>query len=491
MSLLTLIVLWPLLAAGLMLFVPRQQRVTVRALAVGSTLAQMLLALRVFFKFDPNQTGYQMVQQANWIPALGIQYLVGVDGINVGLVLMGTMVSFAAACVSWEIKHREKEFYLLLLVMSGGILGAFVSLDLFFFYCFHELALIPTFIMIGIWGRGERRGYAAFKMTIYLSAGALLALLGLIALYLNAGAQSFSLPVITERLRQNPIPSQMQALCFPALMFGFGILVSLWPFHTWAPLGYSAAPTATAMLHAGVLKKFGLYALIRIAVPLMPSGAAEWAQVMACLCLGNILYVGLVAVRQKDLNLLIGHSSVAHMGFAFLGIASWTVLGVTGAVYVMIAHGLLAALAFGASGYIHQQTGTLEFERLSGLLRAMPFVGSMLMMALLAGCGVPGFANFVGELLVFFGAWKSWTWITGLALWGALIIGAVYMFRAIRALLHGPVPSHLGQIQDASHWWRRLPFVVLLAGLLVWGCFPSLLIHRIEPAVIALLNSTP
>jgi NADH-quinone oxidoreductase subunit M len=378
-----------------------------------------------------------------------------------------------------------------LLVMTGGILGAFVSLDLFCFYFFHELALIPTFIMIGIWGRGERRGYAAFKMTIYLSAGALLALMGLIALYLHAGAQSFSLPVLAARLQQNPLPQNVQDFWFPVLMFGFGILVSLWPFHTWAPLGYSAAPTATAMMHAGVLKKFGLYALIRIAVPLMPAGARDWAQALAWLCLGNLLYVGLVAIRQRDLNLLLGHSSVAHMGFAFLGIASWNLLGITGAVYVMIAHGLLAALAFGLSGYIYQQTGTLQFERLGGLLRAMPFVGSMLLAALLAGCGVPGFANFVGELLVFFGAWKSWAWVPGLALWGGVIVGAVYMFRAIRVILHGPVPSHLGAVQDATHWWRRLPFVVLLAGLLVWGIFPGWLIHRIEPAAAALLQLTP
>jgi NADH-quinone oxidoreductase subunit M len=491
MSILTYIIGCPLAAALVLLLVPRQQRVAVRALAIGSTLVTLLFAVRMFLAFDPAREGFQMVQEAAWVPALGIQYLVGVDGINVGLILMGAIVAFAAACVSWEIRSREKEFYLLLLLMSGGILGAFASLDLFFFYAFHELALIPTFIMIGVWGRGERRTYAAFQMTIYLSAGALLALAGLIVLYVSSGAQSSSIPALTAQLQQHPLEARVQSLWFPITMFGFGILVSLWPFHTWAPLGYSAAPTPTAMLHAGVLKKFGLYALLRIAVPFMPGAAREWLGILAWLCVGNIVYCGLVALRQRDLNLLIGNSSVAHMGFAFLGIASWNLLGLTGAVYVMIAHGLLAALAFAISGYIYQQTQTLEFERLGGLLRALPFIGTALVMAFLAGCGVPGFGNFVGELMVFFGAWKPWTAVAGLALWGALLIGAVYMLRALRTVVHGPLPAHLAEVKDASNWWRRMPFILLLAALLGLGCFPRLMTQRIEPAVNAILKSTP
>jgi NADH-quinone oxidoreductase subunit M len=487
MSLLTYIILWPLLAAVLLFLVPRQQRVTVRAVAVFSTLVTLLLAIRLFLKFDVGEAGFQFVQERIWVQALDIRYHVGVDGLNIGLILMGAIVAFTAACVSWEIKVREKEFYILLLIMTGGILGAFASLDLFFFYCFHELALVPTFIMIGVWGRGERKNYAAFKMTLYLSLGALLALAGLIALYLQAGANTFNLVVITERLKQQPLAPATQAILFPVLMFGFGILASLWPFHTWAPLGYSAAPTATAMLHAGVLKKFGLYALLRIAVPLLPEGAVPWMTTLAWLCLGNILYCGLVAMKQKDLNWLIGNSSVAHMGFVFLGIASLNLIGVTGAVYVMVAHGLLAALSFALSGYLYQQTGTLEFERLGGLLRQIPFIGAALILAMLAGCGVPGFANFVGELLVFFGAWKPFPLVTCLALWGALIIGAVYMFRAIRVVLHGPLASGLSGVKDASGGWRRLPFVVLLVALMVFGWFPRLLTDKIQPSVEVVL----
>jgi NADH-quinone oxidoreductase subunit M len=483
MSPLTYIIGWPFCAAILLLLVPRTFRPVVRGIAVLATLVSALLALKVFLQFNASAAGYQLEQQVSWVKTLGISYHVGVDGINVGLILMGAIVAFAAACVSWEIKEREKEFYILLLVMAGGILGAFASLDLFFFYFFHELALVPTFIMIGVWGRGEQKNYATFQITLYLSVGAFVALVGLIALYLQAGAGTFDIPELAKRLRENPLSLGAQNFIFPLLLFGFGILVSLWPFHTWAPLGYSSAPTATAMLHAGVLKKFGLYGLIRIALPLLPDAARDWMQFLAWLCLGNLVYCGWVAMRQKDFNRLIGYSSVAHMGFVFLGIATLNLIGVSGAVLVMIAHGFLAALTFGLSGYLYQQTGTLQMNRLGGLLRRLPFIGAALMMAAFAGCGLPGFANFAGEITVFFGAWKAFRLVTIFACWGALIIGAVYMLRAVRAMLHGPLPEQWATVADAPHLWRKTPFVLLLASLLVFGCFPRLLTDKIEKSV--------
>jgi NADH-quinone oxidoreductase subunit M len=483
MSPLTYILGWPLCAAIVLLLVPRTFRPVLRGVAILATLISAVLALKVFLQFKAGDTGYQFEQQVPWVEILGLSYHVGVDGINVGLVLMGAIVAFAAACVSWEIKEREKEFYILLLVMAGGILGAFASLDLFFFYFFHELALVPTFIMIGVWGRGEQKNYATFQITMYLSLGALIALVGLIALYVQSGAGTFDIPRLAEHLRQNPLSLGAQNFVFPLLLFGFGILVSLWPFHTWAPLGYGCAPAATAMLHAGVLKKFGLYGLIRIALPLLPEAARGWMHILAWLCLGNLVYCGWVAMRQKDFNRLVGYSSVAHMGFVFLGIAALNLIGVTGAVLVMIAHGFLAALTFGLSGYLYHQTGTLEMDRLGGLLRRLPFIGAALMMAAFAGCGLPGFANFAGEITVFFGAWQSFRLVTILACWGALIIGAVYMLRAVRAMLHGPLPEQWTKVADAPHLWRKAPFILLLASLLIFGCFPRLLTDKIQPSV--------
>ena len=346
MSILTYIAGWPLLAALALVLVPGNYRVPIRAIAVLGTLLSAVLAVKMFCQFVPGANGFQFEQQIPWVESLGISYHVGVDGLNVGLILMGAIVAFAAALCSFEIQSREKEFYILLLAMSGGILGAFASLDLFFFYFLHELALVPTFIMIGIWGRGEQKNYATFQITLYLSVGALIALVGLIALYVLSGANTFDIPKLIEYVKANPLSLTAQNFIFPLLLFGFGILVSLWPFHSWAPLGYGVAPSPTAMLHAGVLKKFGLYGLIRVALPMLPEAAQHWAQFLAWLCVGNILYIGWVAMRQKDLNLLIGNSSVAHMGFIFLGIASLNLIGVSGAVLIMIAHGFLAALTF-------------------------------------------------------------------------------------------------------------------------------------------------
>jgi NADH-quinone oxidoreductase subunit M len=490
-NILSLTLLLPLLGALLIAFIPANYKFVIRVIALFATGLSLLFGLAVFLSFDVAQSGYQMVQSISWVPALGIQYKVGVDGINVGIILMATIVAFSATCVSHKITERVKEFYILLLVMIGGIIGAFASLDIFVFYFFHELALIPTFIMIGVWGRGENKNYATFNITLYLTAGALLALFGLVALYLSSEPRTFDIEVLTRQFQQTPMAVSRQGIIFPMLLFGFGILVSLWPFHTWAPMGYAAAPSATAMLHAGVLKKFGLYGLIRIALPMMPQAAHSWMQVLSWLCLGNIIYAGFVAMRQRDLNLLIGNSSVAHMGFVFLGIASLNLVGITGAVIIMISHGLLAALSFAISGHIYRETGTLEMDRMGGFLKAMPFIGSAFLMAAMAGCGLPGFANFIGEAMTLFSAYREMSLVTSIAVWGGLVIAAIYMLRAVRNILHGPLPDNFAGISDAVGWWRKLPYALLFVTLLWFGFWPRTLTQKISPAaerVVKMLN---
>ena len=480
----------PLVAALLIALIPGNYRFIIRSIALLATFISMMIAIWVFGSnyLFPAKTPYNFVQMVPWIPQLGISYHVGVDGINIGLILMGAIVAFAATCISHRIKTRVKEFYFLLMLMAGGILGAFMSLDLFFFYFFHELALVPTFIMIGVWGRGENKNYATFQITLYLSIGALLALLGLIGLYLQLppDARTFDLVQLTEYFKYHQMATTAQHIIFPLLLFGFGILVSLWPFHSWAPLGYGSAPAATAMLHAGVLKKFGLYGLLRIAIPFMPQEAHNWLHILAFLCLGNIIYCGLVAMRQRDLNMLIGNSSVAHMGFAFLGLASFNLIGVTGTVMIMVAHGFLAALTFALSGYVNEQTGTLEISQLGGLLRRMPFIGAAMIIAMLAGSGLPGFASFPGEAMVLFGSWSQYHLITALAVWGALVISGVYMLRGIRNVWHGE--KDWPNVFDATTRWRKLPFILLILGLVTFGCFPSLITTKAKSSLAPLVN---
>ncbi len=489
-QILTYIIACPLLGALIVAFIPRNFRFVIRTVALIATLVSLVFACKMFFfDFTTGFPLHQLQHKVAWVTSLGINYHVGVDGLNVGLILMAAIVAFAATSVSRDIKVFEKEFYILLLVMAGGILGAFASLDLFFFYFFHELALVPTFIMIGVWGRGENKNYATFQITLYLSIGALIALVGLIALYLQLplGERTFDIIQITKYFKDHPMAINAQQFIFPLLLFGFGILVSLWPFHTWAPLGYGSAPTATAMLHAGALKKFGLYGLIRIALPLMPEAAKSWLHILAFLCLGNIIHCGWVAMRQKNFNLLIGNSSVAHMGFCFLGIASYSLLGVTGAVVIMVAHGLLAALTFALSGYLYEQTGTLEISKLGGLLRKLPFIGTALIMAAMAGCGLPGFANFTGEMMVLFSAWKNFSLITVFAVWGAAVIGAIYMLRAVRNILHGPMSEEWTNLNDTISLWRKFPYFLLIVGLIAFGFVPRLLTDKIQPSAATIL----
>lgn len=492
----------PLIAAAGLCLVPRESPRVLRGVSIAVTAVVVWIALDMLAGYGNapvGRGGYRYVQQIPWVESLGISLHLGVDGINLGLLVMGAIVAFAAACVSREVTHRVKEYYVLLMLMTGGILGTFASLDIFFLYFFHELALVPTFIMIAVWGRGPDRQSAAFQITLYLTLGALVALVGLIALYLQSGARTFDLVTLTEHLAANPMPAARQQVIFPWLMFGLGILVSLWPFHTWAPVGYGAAPTATAMLHAGVLKKFGLYALLKVAVPLMPEGAKAWLPVLAWLCLGNILYCGWVAMRQKDLNLLIGNSSVAHVGFVFLGVASLTWVGVTGAVVVMVAHGFLAALSFALSGWLYGQTRSLDMPSMGGLVKPMPFVGLVMIMAMMAGCGLPGFGNFVGEMMVLFGGWKSglticggavsFRWLVAAAAWGALIVAALYMLRAIRAMFHGPPAEAWSGSKDPQGAWQRLPYAVLLASLLVLGVAPRVLTDHVAPSAKAIVDA--
>ncbi|MSU40423.1 MAG: NADH-quinone oxidoreductase subunit M [Pedosphaera sp.] len=533
MSPLTVILGAPLLMAVVLMCVPADRRDLLRRGTLLATMISLLTALLLFLSLEnapagpgnlstaltalqspvpllnetappPLEAKYQFkfTQRTDWMPSLGISYHVGTDGLSAALLLMATLVAFAAACCARDVQRRDKEFYVLLLLMSGGIFGAFASLDLFGMYLFHELALVPTFIMIGVWGRGEDKNYAAYKITLYLSVGAMLVLAGLIGLaqivrakYPPAEFSGYNLLEFYSMLEQTHgtgFNEGLGPLIFPALLIGFGILVSLWPFHTWAPMAYASAPTATAMMHAGVIKKFGLYGLIRIVLPLHPyaPNADYWWQLLLWFGLANILWCGLVAMRQKDLNWLLGNSSVAHMGFVFLGIASLNFIGLTGAVLVMVAHGLLAALAFGLSGHLYAQTKTLEMSKLGGLRREMPFIGTALLMALLAGCGVPGFANFVGEITVLFGLWKTQPIVTAIVCWAALVIGAVYMLRAARQVLHGPPPAIRPNYTDARDWSERLPFVLLLGALLFFGLFPNWLTEKMNRSYHRIGQST-
>ncbi len=492
---LTTLLLIPLIGALLVALTRKECVREMRIFAIAASFLTLVMTCALLGFFDRGRADFQFEERVPWVESIGISYHVGVDGISIVLVLLSAIVGFSAVLVSTDVQSRQKEFYVLLLLMLDGVLGAFISLDLFFLYFFHELALIPTFLMVGIWGNSIKadKSFAAMKLTIYLSVGAFLALIGLLALYIKAGATSFDL----TDLASVKLAAPTQANIFGLLLIGFGILVALCPFHTWSPVGYGAAPTATAMMHAGVLKKFGLYALLRIALPLLPQGINQplhfklwiigpvyftWSEILVAFLLCNILYIGLVTLAQRDFNYVIGYSSVMHMGYAFLGIASLTTLGLTGAVLLMFAHGITAALAFALVGYVTAQTGIRDLDELGGLAKKMPFVATAFTMAAFAACGLPGFANFVAELLIFFGSWQKYPWAVVAAAWG-VVISAVYMLRATRDAFFGPFNPRWSRLADAKDAGEKFPFVLLIAVSLVVGFWPRSLTDVITPSV--------
>jgi len=460
-----------------------------RLTALVAAISNLFVTLALLSRFDRVTAGFQFISSflvsADW----QIHFAFGIDGLSLLMLLLATIVTVAAVWFTGKIYNYERAFYACLLLISAGAIGAFASIDLFFFYAFHELALIPTFLLIGIWGTGNR-SVAAWKITIYLTLGSFVLLIGLILLYqsLPATTRTFDIRELQAATAAHAIAAPMQRHIYLLLLIGFGVLISLFPFHSWAPEAYASAPAPAAMLHAGVLKKFGLYGLLRLAIPMLPDGAHYWMYLLVILLLGNIIYIGLVTIAQKQLDWMLGYSSVMHMGYIFLGIASANILGTTGAAALIFAHGLSIALLFAVAGQIRNRTGTLLFDDLGGLGKVMPFAGLAFGFAAFAAIGLPGFANFASEILIFFGAirngWEMQRFhifqiATVLALWG-IVISTVYMLRAYRSTFMGTINERWGKLVDFGTG-LRLPVVLLVAGLIWFGFFPQTLVRMVAP----------
>jgi NADH-quinone oxidoreductase subunit M len=489
---LLVIIFCPIIAAILIMAgaPARKTALTASVLTFATTL--LLLA-----SFQRGQPDFQQVTSFSMSPEWHLSFTIGIDGLSLAMVLLAGIVTLAAVWFTGKIDKYENAFYACLLFISGGAIGAFASIDLFFFYAFHELALIPTFLLIGIWGSGNRSA-AAWKITIYLAIGSFILLLGLILLYQSVPVQSrsFDIRALKAAAALGQISAEAQRHIYLLLLIGFGILVSLFPFHTWAPEAYASAPAPAAMLHAGVLKKFGLYGLLRLAIPLLPEGARHWTDLLVVLLLGNIIYIGLVTIGQKRLDWMLGYSSVMHMGYIFLGIASASILGVTGAAALIFAHGLSIALLFAIAGELRKRTGTLLFEDLGGLGKVMPFAGLAFGLGAFAAIGLPGFANFAAELMIFFGTFQNgWEMerfhifqiATVLGLWG-VVISTVYMLRAYRKTFMGTLCERWKELVDLRPG-LRVPVTLLVAALLCYGFFPQSFVRIVTPAFRTYLTS--
>lgn len=491
---LNIIVLVPIIAAVLALL-----GAPARKTAFGAAIIQAVAALLALLSYDKGGSQFQFAQWSILAPEWDLKYFLAADGLSLVMLLLTGLVTLAAVWMTPPIEKRPNLFYACVLLISGGAAGAFASQDLFFFYAFHELALIPTFLLIGIWGSGERQA-AAWKITIYLALGSFILLIGLIDLYLAVpeAYRTFDMLKLQSYVGQNLIPAEAQVRPYLFLLIGFGILVSLFPFHSWAPGAYASAPTPAAMLHAGVLKKFGLYGLIRVAIPLLPAGAEYWANLLLVLLVGNIIYIGLVTIAQRRLDLMLGYSSVMHMGYIFLGIAALNVIGVSGAAILMFAHGLSIAALFAMAGILRQRSESLAFENFGGLGKVAPFLGAAFGCAAFASIGLPGFANFASETMVFFGAFKpavndalvgNFRIAVGFALWG-VVISAVYMLRAYKQIFMGEPAKSISSWPDLAGA-ARLPIILLIAALMITGFVPRTVLSYVKPSVEALVPTQP
>ena len=439
----------------------------------------------------------QFVEQFDWFKTLGIQYHLGIDGISLSMVILTSIVIFTGVLASWKLEHRTREFFSLLLILVTGVFGVFLSFDLFLFFMFYEVAVLPMYLLIGIWGTGEKE-YAAMKLTLMLMLGSAFLLVGFLALYYGAGLNTFDMTALSQVAYSGPF----QHWVFPTIFLGFGILGALYPFHTWSPDGHASAPTAVSMLHAGVLMKLGGYGALRIAVYLLPEGAKQWALFFMGLTTINILYGSLAAIKQKDLKYFTAYSSVSHCGVVLFGVATLNMMGMKGAVLQMFSHGIMTALFFSLIGMVYGRTHTRIISEMGGLAKVMPWLAVSFYIGGLASLGLPGFAGFVAESHVFLGGFFGNPWHSSMAMQTMTILAAMSIVVTAVYVLRGLATVFLGPMREASHghgghghepltdatFTEKLTTGILITTMAAVGIFPGPLINMIESSINPILN---
>src|SRR5213079_2094748 len=407
-------------------------RVFARWIALVTVAAGFAISLATFFCDDVDLAHFTTIVRVSWVPALGMNYHLALDGISLTLVLVTGIAAISAILFSWDVAERQNEFFFWLLLVVGGSYGVFLSADLFLLFLFYEVVIVPKYFLIAIFGSTNKE-YGAMKLTLYSFFGGALVFLGIIAVYVSGGSLDLN------ELAQFQFAPQLQSWAFPVLFLGFAVLAGIWPLHTWAPTGHVAAPTAGSMLLAGIVMKLGAYGALRVALNLLPLGFQQWSKWIAVLGVIGIVYAAGVALRQRDLKFVIGYSSVSHMGFVLLGLATANALGVNGAVLQMFSHGVIAALLFAVAGrMIYRRTHTRELDILAGmnLSRALPFAAFTFVIASAASMCIPGFSGFAAEITILIGAWKTYplaVWIAG----AGMVLVAAFTLRALKESFFG------------------------------------------------------
>jgi len=483
----------PITAALIIMAIPSVYKQQVRWVATAAAFTMFALSIIIFAVYNYEDGGLQFDLRLAWLENVaflgkdGITLHLAVDGISVPMVLLTGIVIFAGSLVSWSIEYRNKDFFILLLLLVTGVFGVFQSQDLFFFFFFYELAVLPMYLLIGVWGASSDFGtyvrtkeYGAMKLTMYLVGGSALVFIGIFATFVEAGQGTFDLPV----LGQVAYDETFQKTFYPFFMIGFGVLAGLWPFHTWSPDGHVAAPTAVSMLHAGVLMKLGAFGILRVGMSLFPEGAEFWAPALLVLGTTGALYGAISAMGQRDLKYVIGYSSVSHMGYVLMGLATLNPIGVNGAVLQMFAHGVMTALFFAMVGAVYDQAHTREIWTFGGLAQRMPRFVAFFAIAGLSSLGLPGLAGFIAEFNIFAGLFKTYPLFGALGILAAAIT-AVYILRLLSAAFFGPLNEKWAHLKEMRPL-EQVAGAVLIVFIAFMGIWPDPFVDRIAQSVLSL-----
>lgn len=464
----------------------------IHAVMVAGSSALLALSVYLVFAFlgmraAGNTAEMLFTDSLVWYAPLNIHYSVGVDGISVAMLLLSSIIVFTGTFASWQMKNDVKEFFMWFCLLSVGVFGFFISVDLFTMFMFYEVALIPMYLLIGVWGTG-RKEYSAMKLTLMLMGGSALILIGILGIYFGSGATTMN---ILEIAQLHNIPVEMQRVWFPIVFVGFGVLGALFPFHTWSPDGHASAPTAVSMLHAGVLMKLGGYGCFRIAMFLLPDAAQELSWIFIVLTTISVVYGAFSACVQTDLKYINAYSSVSHCGLVLFAILMMNVTAATGAVLQMLSHGLMTALFFALIGMIYGRTHTRDIRELSGLMKIMPFLSVCYVIAGLANLGLPGLSGFVAEMTIFNGAFMdndTFHRVVTIVACTSIVITAVYILRLVGKILYGTCtnPEHL-KLTDAT-WDEKLAVVVLIVAIAGLGLAPMWVSDMISDSVLPIIS---
>ncbi|HVN59510.1 MAG TPA: NADH-quinone oxidoreductase subunit M [Bacteroidales bacterium] len=500
MNILSLFVIIPVLTITGIVLVKDVKRTKLVA-AIGMGIQLIMSAVLIFLYLSQRRAGNTdemlFVSNVLWFKSLNIAYAVGVDGISVAMIGLTSIVVFAGIFASWEVEFLRKEFFISLILLATGVFGFFISIDLFTMFLFYELAVIPMYLLIGIWGTGPK-DYSAMKLTLMLMGGSALLLVGLLGIYFNSAPGGGKLTFNILEISKVTMPMSAQRLFFPLTFVGFGVLGALFPFHTWSPDGHASAPTAVSMLHAGVLMKLGGYGAFRVAIFLMPQAAKELSWIFIILTSISVVYGAFGAIVQKDLKYINAYSSVSHCGLVLFAVLMMNKTAMDGAIIQMISHGLMTALFFALIGMIYGRTHTRMINEMGGLMKVIPFLSVCYVIAGLASLGLPGLSGFVAEMTIFVGAFQhtdTFHRVVTIMAISSIVITAVYILRVVAILLLGPSTNeHYDHLKDAK-WYERVSAVTLIGSVAAIGLAPfwlsSMIGVSLQPIVDRIMAIIP